>query len=389
MDKTADAVIIGGGILGASTAHFLSKNGFGKIVLLEKRTFASGGTGDSAAIVRSLYSNPLTIKLALRALNMFENAHEALGGNCDFRQIGYLMLVNEAGIQAGKQAIDLLRTIGVEVLELTPPEIAEVAPQLDLQDVVSGILEPRSGYANPVKTTRNLIEQAKQWGLTAYEGVSATGIVCKGSSVQAVETDQGTINTPVVVNAAGPWGRQVGLWVGFNYSLRWSREYDLVMEMPPSLANLPAITDLKNRFYFRPEGRDQLIVGLGWPKEIEPLDIDNYDPHLDDKSRRRIEQKLQQRLPEARYWKQVGGWASIYDITDDWHPLVGPEAELKGFFACFGGSGHCFKLGPTIGEALADIICGKTPIIDIHPLRPSRFVEGEPFASVWGGGNRA
>lgn len=389
MNKTADAVVIGGGILGASTAHFLAKNGFGKVVLLEKHTFASVGTGSSAAIVRTLYSNPLTIKLALRALIMFENAREALGGSCDFRQIGYLMLVHEEGVSAAQQIIRMQREIGVEVLELTPAEIAEVAPQLDLQDVMSGLLEPRSGYANPVKTTRNLIERAKSWGLTAYENTGATGIIRKGASVEAVETTQGKISTPVIVNAAGPWGRQVGLWAGFNYSLRWSREYDLVLSMPPNFGNLPIITDPKHKFYFRPEGKDQLIAGLGWPKEIEPLDIDNYDPHIDEKSRQRIKQKLFLRLPDARHWEDAGGWASIYDITDDWHPLVGPEPELKGYYPCFGGSGHGFKLGPTIGEALADMICGKTPVINIHDLRPSRFIEGEPFSSIWGGGNRA
>ena len=213
MLKTADAVVIGGGIMGASVAHFLAKKGLGQIVLLEKRTLAAVSTGHSAAVVRTFYSNPLTVALATRALQMFENAEEALGGDCDFRRVGYLCLLEEKTASVGDQILQVERGSHAKQVAVSPEEIAEIAPDLNLDNVVGGIFEPSSGFVDPVKTTRNVVERAKQWGLTVSEGIGATGVRLTDSRVTGVETEDGVIETPVAVNAAGPWGRRIGLTV--------------------------------------------------------------------------------------------------------------------------------------------------------------------------------
>jgi sarcosine oxidase subunit beta len=389
MEKTADAVVIGGGILGASTAHFLAKKKFGKVVLVEKTKLAAVSTGHSAAIVRTFYSNPLTMELALRSRSWFENAEEALGGDCDFRQVGYCCLFGEKLAKTGEQILQIPRPEGAVANKISPDRIRELAPLIDVDDIVFGIHEPLSGYVNPTKTTENLVSRAKDWGLSAHEGVAATRIRLTGHQVSAVETDQGTIETPVAVNAAGGWARAIGLTIGLNYSLRWSREADLVVKRPAGYADFPVIADPNLQVYIRPEGDGSVLSGLGPPKEVEPLDIDNYDPGLDARSRRRIEAGLFRRMPALKEQELVEGWGSMYAITDDWHPLVGPEPGLDGYYACFGGSGHGFKLGPPIGDSLSDMIAGVEPKIDIHAFRPNRFIEGEMFTSAWGGGNRA
>ena len=389
MDRTADAVVIGGGIMGASVAHFLAKGGFGKVVLLDNKTLAGASTGHSAANVRTLYSNPLTIRLAVRAVEMFENQHEELGGDCGFDQVGFLCLLEEHTAPAGRRVLEMEQKYGATVVEVSRDDIEEQAPRLDLEQVIGGVFEPRSGYADPVRTTHSLVTRAKEWGLRVHEGLGATGIRLRDNRIVGVETAEGTIDTRVVVNAAGPWGRQVGLWVGLNYSIRWSRESDLVLQLPADFGRFPVVTDPSLRIYFRPQGEDKVIAGLGFPKEVEPLDIEDHEDALDPRTRDRIERPLFQRIPALRDAKYVEGWASIYTITDDWHPLVGPEPDVEGYYACFAGCGHCFKLGPPIGEALADVIAGNTPKIDIHALRPSRFIDGEEFTSAWGSGNRA
>lgn len=388
MDRTADAVVIGGGIMGASVAHFLAKKDFGKVLLLEKRTLAAVSTGHSAAAIRQHYSNPLTLKLVLRAVNMFENDRDELGGDCGFRRTGWLMVLHQDGVSPAQRVVSMQRRHGIEVTELSLADLEKMVPQVNLDQVVGAIFEPSSGYADPIRTTRALVERAKQWGLVVHEGVGATDILLEGHRVRGVDTEHGTIDTRVVVNAAGPWGRHVGLWAGRNYSLRWSRESDLVLRLPEDFGPLPILTDTNLNLYCRPQAQHQLLAGLGWPKEVEPLNVNDYDPQLDARTRQRIEQKLFYRLPDARYGTYVNGWASIYTITDDWHPIVGAEPDLEGYFAFFGGSGHGFKLGPPIGEALADVIAGSPPDIDIHALRPSRFAEGELFSSAWGSGNR-
>jgi len=389
MNRTADFVVIGGGIFGASTAHFLSKTGFGRGVLLESRTLAAVSTGHSAAHIRTYYSNPVTVQLAGRAVEMFENDVEQLGGDCEFRQIGFLVLLDAEAEQPADQVSTLQRQYGIDVRMVSRDEIHDLAPPLDLGGVTRGIYEPKSGYVDPVKTTRNLVDAAKPWGLEVLEGTAARGIRTEGDRIVGVDTDDGPIDTPVVINAAGPWGRQIGSWIGRNDSVRWSRETDLKVRLPSNFPPIPVISDTTPfRIYFRTDG-ENLLAGLGAPKEIEPLDIDNYDSELDASSRTRIEKGLFARVPMLRQAPLVDGWASIYTIPDDWHPLVGPEPGLDGYYTCYGGSGHCFKLAPPIGEALAAMISGQAPKIDITPLRPTRFVEGAPLTSAWGGGNRA
>ncbi|WP_419940525.1 NAD(P)/FAD-dependent oxidoreductase [Candidatus Palauibacter sp.] len=386
--KTADAVVIGGGIMGASAAHFLARKGFGRVVLLERGRLAGVSTGHSAAIVRTYYSNPITLELAKRALHMFENDRELLGGDCGFRPIGFLLLIGERLRAAAEHILESERRHGLHVEDLSPGDVGKLAPQLCLNRVVRGILEPRSGYADPTRTTENLVAAARPWGLEPRAGVGATGVRLRGDRVVAVESEQGTIETNVVVNAAGPWAGRVGSWLGLGYSLRWSRESDLFVEMPAGFGGLPVVSDPGLRFYLRPCGEDRIIVGLGAPKDIEPVDPDDCDSGLDPGMRERIERPLFERTPALANARHLGGYASIYTITDDWHPIVGPEPGIEGYYAFLGGSGHGFKLGPPIGEALADVICGETPAIDLSPFRPGRFIDGEPLISAWGEGNR-
>ena len=171
--------------------------------------------------------------------------------------------------------------------------------------------------------------------------------------------------------------------------MRWSLESDIVVNVPVDTDALPWVSDAILRQYFRPAGPGKLLAGLGYPKEIEPLDIDNYDPEATAAFQERVQALLARRMPVAAGGKLDHGWASMYTITDDWHPLVGAEETVPGYYVCTGGSGHGFKLGPPIGESLAHCIAGREPPIDLHPLRPSRFAEGQPLGSVWGGGNRA
>ena len=397
MSERADAVVIGAGILGASVAHFLTKLDFGEVVLLDKGAVCSGSTQYSAANVRAHYSNEVAIRLGVRAVEMFERDEEELGGPSGFSRHGYLVLAPPGEEEAIRAVVPLQRSLGVETEILSPDEIVSRYPELDLDGVALGCLEATAGYADPVRTVRSLLDSAGRRGLRVHAGREAVGIATAGGRVTGVATPTGTIAAPVVVNAAGPWGAKVGRMVGIDCHLTHSREHEAQLAPPASFGAVPLVSDAAQRLYFRPHGAGRLLVGEGWPKQPEPADPDLYDPGTESHVVRRMVEKLVRRLPSLRAELTradyggafVKGYSGVYDITEDWYPIVGGEPELAGYYSAFGGSGHCFKLGPPIGEALAEVIAGREPAIDIAPLSRRRFVEGKTFGSVWGPGNRA
>ena len=395
MTEQADAVVIGGGIIGASVAHFLTKLGYGRVALLEKGRICGGSTQYSAAHVRQHYSNEVAIRLAVRGAAMFSSAEERLGGPAGFVQHGYMVIAPEEQAATIREVVPVQRRFGVETEILTPVEVKHRWPELNVEGVALACFEPTSGFADPVQTTKSLVRAAQAAGLSVHEGREAIGISTGNGRVGAVETREGTIATNVVVNACGPWGDRIGRMVGIDYPLSFSREHEAVFEAP-ALGEIPVMSDATQRLYFRRYGDGKVLVGEGWPKEKEPADPESYDVGTDVQHLERMVPKLLHRLPSLRptlggpnYGGTfVTGYSGVYDITEDWYPIVGEE-EVGGYYSAFGGSGHCFKLGPALGESLAHVIVGSEPPVDISSLSGSRFAEGRTFGSVWGPGNRA
>jgi sarcosine oxidase subunit beta len=389
MIETADAVVIGGGIMGASTTYFLSKLGFGKVVLLEKYLLATGATGHSAANVRQHYSNEVTVRLAKRAVEMFESFDEELGYPCGFQQVGYMILAREQDRPAIEHVVKLQQSLGVDAKFINRDEIRELNPRSELNGIVTGCYERRSGYADPRATVYALAHRAKEHGATVQQLTEVRAIKLKRNQVTAVVTNHGEISTPVVINCAGPWAGKVGEMVGIHYSLRFSRELDVKFQVPASHGMFPVTADPEHGSYFRPQTGGFAIAGLTFPKELEPCDPDKYDEKATPAEVDRISNKLITRMPRIGDGLPVAGWAGVYSITDDWHPIVGDMPGIQGYYHFIGGSGHGFKISPPIGEALAAQIAGSTPGIDISRLHYSRFENGNTFRSAWGAGNRA
>lgn len=389
MTKTADAVVIGGGIMGASAAYFLAKLGFGKIVLLEKNLPASGSTGHSAANVRQHYSNEVTVRLAKRAVGMFSRFDEELGYPCGFQQVGYMIMARDADRPAIEHVVRLQQSLGVDARLISVDEIRELAPQADLHHVTCGCYERLSGYADPRATVYALAHRAKELGAAVEPMTEVRGVHLEGDRVTGVATNRGDLSTPVVINCAGPWAGKVGEMAGIRYSLRFSRELDVKFQLPRTHGRFPVTADPHNGSYFRPQTGGFAVAGLAFPKDLEPCDPDHYEEKTSDSEIEFISSKLTNRMPRIADGLPVAGWAGVYSITDDWHPIVGDMPGLDGYYHFIGGSGHGFKIAPPIGEALADVIAGRKPVIDISRLHYSRFAKGEDFRSAWGPGNRA
>jgi sarcosine oxidase subunit beta len=392
----ADAVVIGGGIIGASVAHFLVKLGFGRVTLVEKSEICGGSSQYSAAHIRQHYSNEVAIRLAVRGAAKFANAEEELGGSAGFVQHGYMVIAPEEQAQAIRDVVPVQQRFGVETEILTPEEVSHRWPEIDVEGIALACFERTSGYADPVRTVRALVRSAQRDGLEVLERCEATDITTAGGRVTGVVTGQDTIATGVVVNAAGPWGDRIGRMVGVDYPITFSREHEAVFEAPAGFGEIPVMSDASQQLYFRNYGEGQVLVGEGWPKQAEPADPEDYDDGTDEAHLARMVPRLVRRVPslaatigsESYGGTYVKGYSGVYDITEDWYPIVGEE-EVGGYYSAFGGSGHCFKLGPAIGEALASVIAGQEPEIDISSLSGTRFAAGRTFGSVWGPGNRA
>ena len=401
MIGSADAVVIGGGIMGASTAHFLTRLGFGEVALIEKRKICGGSTQYSAAHIRQHYSNEVGIRLAVRGAAMFANAEEDLGGPAGFHQIGYMLLAPPEGAEPLRETVAVQQGFGVVTSTLEPAEVVSRWPQLQLDGVGLACFEPTSGFADPVLTVQSLVRSAQRDGLHVYEGSEVLGISTAAGRVTGVVTGDGEIATGVVVNACGPWGDRIGRMVGVDYPITFSREHEAIFDAPElqtadGFQDYPVISDVPQCFYTRPFVGGRVLVGEGWPKRIEPVDPETYDDGTDEAHLQGMVPKLLNRVPSlASSVGQPGyggtyvtGYSGVYDITEDWYPIVGEE-EVAGYYSCFGGSGHGFKIGPAIGESLAAVIAGQEPRIDISSLSGARFSEGRTFSSVWGEGNRA
>jgi sarcosine oxidase subunit beta len=389
MLETADAVVIGGGIMGASTAYYLVKQGYGRVAILEKYLLASGSTGYSAAVVRQHYSNEVTIKLAKRAIELFSRFDDELGYPCGFEQVGYLVLARQQDCAAITHVVQLQQKLGSEGQVVSLADIKELAPLADLHSVVGGCYEKNSGYADPRATVYALTHRAQELGARVQQLTEVLEIKHKGDQVKGVVTTRGEIATPVVINCGGPWAARVGSMVGVHYSLCLSREYDIKFQLPAKLQNFPVTSDPHNGSYYRPHPGGFAVAGRTYPKEMEPCDPDTYNEKARPDEVVTMSDRLLGRMPSLKGVLPVTGWAGVYSITDDWHPIVGDLPGLNGYFHFIGGSGHGFKIAPPIGEAMADIIAGRTPKIDVSALHYSRFQEGKLLSSAWGPGTKA
>jgi glycine/D-amino acid oxidase-like deaminating enzyme len=386
--STADVVIIGGGVMGASIAYHLAMRGVTNVVLLEAKSLAAEGTGHSGALVRQHYSQDVITRIALRSVEMFERFEELTGRKGVFDQTGWIKLGTPEMRPSMERLVDRHRKLGVVVRMLSLDDLREAIPGINTDGIGAALIEPRGGSADPVATTLGFAEAAEARGVEIARRTPATAISVRNGRVAAVESSAGVIETPVVVNAAGPWGVKIAAWAGIKVPIEVTREQDVVIACADlSLMPRLPVSNGVDRDYWRREHGTFLLVGDGHPKPIERADPEEFDRRVDAAFQEMIMGRLRHRLPGfAEAARIESGYASLYDVTPDWHPILGEVSGVGGFYLCLGFSGHGFKLGPAIGELMAEeIVDGKARSIDISPLRLSRFAEGRPLEGAYSG----
>lgn len=390
MVRTADAVVIGAGVNGASTAYNLVKAGLRNVILLEKGLIASGGTGRSAAIIRQHYSHPDLVRLVKRSVEIFHHFDDEIGGSPGFVNCGWAFLVPEYVSEGFSRNLEMQRSMGIDTREIDRRQLLEMEPRIDLSDVHRIAWEPGAGYADPHATTAAYAGRFRDRGgrllpLTPVEGLSVAG-----GKIAGVRTTRGEISTEVVVNAAGPWSGRVAAWAGVEAPIQVTREEEILIETaevggPPRLV----FSDMAKAIYYRPHGSSRTLVGRGFPKEYQQVDPDGYERSADADFIRETHDRFLQRFPSFDRALAIEAYTGLYDVTPDWNPILGRVEGVEGFYMCAGFSGHGFKIAPGVGELMAEeIVAGETRSADITRFSLSRFQQGDLIEGAYGG-NRA
>jgi len=376
--QTADVVIIGGGIVGASIAYHLTEAGCKNVLIVERETSqGKGSTGKSMGGVRAQFATPVNIQMSLYSIPFYASFDERLGYPADYRPQGYLFLAtSEAHLKYLRTNQELQKSLGLKgVRMVSGEEVRAWFPQLRADDVLGGSFCETDGFVDPYSAMVGFTERAKEAGAELWRGTEVTGIRLSEGRVQSVETSRGTVETRTVVNAAGAWAAGVAAMAGIDLPVTPMRRM-LVPTEPfaefPHTA--PMIIDMSTGFHFRPEALGFLLAWNdreetpGFKMDFEPAFIEKILVHAAD------------RVPcfENLAVNPKRAWAGLYEMSPDHHAITGPVQAVSGFYCANGFSGHGVMHAPATGKIVSDMILdGHTEIADAHVLRPERFAEND------------
>jgi sarcosine oxidase subunit beta len=371
---TADVVIIGGGIMGASTAYHLAKRGCTNIVVLEaNEMFGLGSTGLNAGGIRYQFATAVNIELSKLSIDMMERFSSEMGQELGIKRCGYLLMVDsDADLEQFRRNVALQNAYGVPSSVVTLDEIATLAPEVELTGIIGGSWCPRDGLVDPHGLLQGYVSNARRLGASLVTGTSATAIETTGGRIQRVVTSTGAIDTPAVVIACGPWSKQVGAMADIELPIEPIRRQIAVTAPIPGLrSDFPFVIDFSRSLYFHREGGGILT---GMSKHDEPP---GFDTRVDDTWRLHHLENAMERLPLLADAGIAAEWAGLYEVTPDDQPILGALPQVDGLFCCAGFSGHGLMHGPAAGLVVAEeILDGRATTIDIDTLRWNRFEAG-------------
>jgi sarcosine oxidase subunit beta len=383
MSETAEVVIIGGGIVGASIAFHLTRAGCRDVLVVEREAHqGKGSTGKSMGGVRAQFATPVNILMSLYSINFFARFEEETGHPADYRPHGYLFVAtSERHLNHLKANRERQMGLGLSGVELVGrEEIVEMVPQLHCDDVVGGTFCPTDGFVDPHSVMMGFMLRARERGARLWLDTAVTGIESEQGAVRAVTTSRGRVETRAVVNAAGAWAADVARLAGCDLPVKPLRRQLVPTEPFDKLpARFPMVIDMSTGFHFRREGRGIL---LAWN---DPEETVGFKTDFDLSFIEKILTRAARRVPclaEAEVNPQRA-WAGLYEMTPDHHAIIGAAPDVRGLFLANGFSGHGVMHSPATGRLISELILhGETRLLDARPLRPERFSEGDLLAEA-------
>jgi glycine/D-amino acid oxidase-like deaminating enzyme len=367
-----DFIVIGGGVMGASTAYHLAARGYKNVLLLEKEEFfGQGATGRCAGGVRYQFATEINVRLSMASLPMLERFEEEIGQVIDYRKCGYLFILsNEKDAETFKRNVSMQNRLGIQTEWLTGDEVRRRLPMMRLEDIIAGTLNPEDGLVDPNSVVMGYISAAQRLGVKTLTNSSVIGIQVRGNHVVSVKTPESEYHSPIIVDATGPWAGVTSQLAGVQVPITPIRRQWLTTTALPGIPDdFPFVLDFAQSLYFHREGPG-LLTGMSNPNQIPGFD-QNTDP---DWELIHMEAAIA-RLPLIEKAGLVSKLAGLYEMTPDAHPIFG-KTPVEGFFMVAGFSGHGFMHGPIAGKLMAEIILdGRASTLDVSMLDLARFSE--------------
>ena len=365
----ASVVVVGGGVIGLSTAYHLARSGVRDVVLLERDELGSGSTCRAAGGVRAQFSDAVNIELGQRSLRTWETFEREFDQDIDLRQVGYLFLLDQPHqVAAFEKNVAIQNELGVASRMIDAAEARRLSPLIDTEGLLAAAWSPDDGHCTPESVVLGYARAARSAGARLVRGCAVTGITTDGANIAAVETSRGTVATDTVICAAGAWSRGIGELAGVDLPVVPLRRQILTTEPVAGLdPHTPFTIDFSTSFYFHAEGPG-LLLGMSDPGEEPGFGLGRSDDWLP-----RLGEAIERRAPAIAEVGIAGGWAGLYEMTPDHNALVGESTDVSRFLYATGFSGHGFLMGPAVGEVMRDLYLGHRPVVDVSGLDARRF----------------
>jgi glycine/D-amino acid oxidase-like deaminating enzyme len=382
--ESADIVIVGAGVTGLSTARALVELGRRDVLVLDRGTIGSGGTGKSSGIVRCHYGIRSLAAMAWHALPILEGAPEILGAESGYRKTGYLVGVGPQNVGSLRANVAMHRSIGIDVELVGHDAAQEMWPTADLRDFAEFAYEPRGGYGDGHQTALAFALAARRGGARVRQGDGVVALETHGERVTGVRLQSGgRVAAGEIVLAAGPWSVGLAAAIGVDLPIRSQRAQILLVDPGQPIDNLPVFSDLAALQYVRMEGTSSILVGDSDHSAPEWSDPDRYRERAGDEELTQMIPKFERRFPGLSGARLSSSYAGCYDVTPDYNPMIS-SSPLEGLWLCAGFSGHGYKISPSVGELMADLITVGTsrhPDIDHDDFRWDRFATDDFLVS--------
>jgi sarcosine oxidase, subunit beta len=373
---TADAVVVGGGTVGAWCAHFLRQAGLNRVVLVEKGVLGQGASSRAAGVVRVQGGTPEAVRLGLWSRGFYLRQRDEIGADSGFVTQGYLLpCFSPADVAAAKERMAMQVSLGVAVRWLDSAEVDAANPTLAPGQTMGGTFGDEDGYISPPRNVTAYTVALARGGVTVAERVSFAGLDLARGRVTGVRTSRGVIATGLVVLAGGPKLAEVGRLAGIPIPAGGARHQVAVTEQHPALdpASVPMVFDVAAGLYWRPE-EGGLLFGMSNPDEPP-----GENRSLDTGYLATMRERLARLVPVTAGLGLRRAWAATIDFTPDHLPIIGPGLGADGpmggvTVASAGGAGMMW--GPAVARAAADLaLTGATTVVDTSVLGLDRFDE--------------